>query len=177
MQSFSSLKPNSSRYVPNSWHHEVSPWWLAQPPCLLLKLVEFVAAFNPTNWNHPWKRHAKLDLSPNYQLQEVLKPILHGEFHVWWWNHLQVPDSSVSSRILLAPLVSSFSDILSGTEYQELPWLPCDFGGEKTCWLQKNWRVYGLLQIWKRTGPKLWLSWTVELFFILVQLQIHKHHD
>ena len=29
---------------------------------------------------------------------------------------------------------------------------------EKTCWLRKNWRIYGLLQIWKRTGPKLWLS-------------------
>ena len=131
-------------------------FWMIQPLCLLLKLVEFVAAFNPTNWNHPWKRRAKLDLSPSYQPTTSTSVETHSS---WWFPclmvnspHLRVPDSSVSSRILLAPLVSSFSDILSGTEYQELPWLPCDFGGEKnmlvaekledlrfTSDLEKNW--------------------------------------
>ena len=133
-------------------------FWMIQPPCLLLKLVEFVAAFNPTDWNHPWKRHAKLDLSPNYPLREVLKPILHGEFHVWWWTH-----PSSGSRTLRYRPGSSWRPwwalfrTSSGGDQRR----PCKFFGKKTCWLRKNWRIYGLLQIWKRTGPKLWLSWTL----------------
>ena len=43
--------------------------------------------------------------------------------------------------------------------------------GEKT-WLPRNWRAY--FGFGKELGPSCGL---VELFFIILQLQIHKHHD
>ena len=46
------------------------------------------------------------------------------------------------------------------------------FVGKKTCWLPRNWRVY--FRFGKELGP---ICGLVELLFIILQLQIHKHHD
>ena len=87
--------------------------------------------------------------------------------------HLRVPDSSVSSRILLAPLVNSFSDILRGDQRRIRR-----FHDFHVILVGKNMLAVKLEDLrftsdleknWAQLGPVCGL---VEFFFIILQLQI-----